>query len=517
MNALNYLKHRFLFSKDKFWYAPFKQKQRRSIYSTFSLIVLSFIVSFFLIVAIPGIKGGTFLEIFTRLFKDRVNIENFARQIAIYTLAALAFSFCMSVGVFNIGISGQMMAGANFGFMMILKVFPESFRPAFGGQIITILLMILGSVTVAMVVAALKVFFKVNEVVSAIMLNWVIVLVSAYLVGTYIKPEKTDTSQFYSIELPDAFALYNFSDVQQKYGWLTSLVIAIAAAIFIAVLMKFTVFGHKLKSTGLSVTGSQAAGYSVKKYQFLSFVISGILSGLLAAVVYTASFEKQLTFSDVGDFGITSVPITGFDGIAIGLIALNSPARIVIVSTIISFVTIGAKPAGLNAATASLVLGIMMYFAAIYNLMIYIKPWRMIVKLNIGKMNEAAYDEFQNEMAANLETLSFQRFLDKQKRKHDKERMVWFDTKRFEEYQKKKQATLQTFHENSSQNLLQYWKQQLLVADVKRLTFKWDFLTFKHQQKYILRWYKGKNKKQTALENEFASLNEAISQKLEEK
>ncbi|WP_462215957.1 ABC transporter permease [Mycoplasmoides genitalium] len=507
----SYFKHHLVFWKDRFLYSSEKQMQKRSILSSVVLIILSFLISFLLIISIPGGRGASFFALFTKLFLDNTNTENFLRQIAIYILAGLAFSFCMSVGIFNIGISGQMMAGAIFGFLMILKVFPSSFRPGFGGQIITVLLMVIGSVSVAVVVATLKIFFKVNEVVSAIMLNWIVVLISAYLVETYIKNNSGGTAQFFSLPLPDEFALYNFSPLTKKFGWLASLIIAFISVIIVAVVLKYTVFGHKLKSIGSSVFGSQAMGFNVKKYQFLSFIISGILSGLLATVVYTASTEKVLTFNNVGDSAISAVPATGFDGIAIGLIALNNPFRIVIVSVLIAFVNIGARPANLNPSTASLVLGIMMYFAALYNLMVYFKPWRYLVKLNIGKINLTTYETYENKLAANLEWLSFQRFLSKQKKKNDKTKFNWFDTSLFEQYAKNKQEIVQEYHHNCATNLIAWWLNAIKSGNIKpSTTFKLEFVNFKHQQKFVLNWFKNESESLRDFQSQFERINKLV-------
>ncbi|SYV95198.1 ABC-type uncharacterized transport system, permease component, partial [Mycoplasmoides gallisepticum] len=91
------------------------------------------------------------------------------------------------------------------------------------------------------------------------------------------------------------------------------------------VLLRFTVFGHKLKTTGLSSSSAEYFGYNKNLLQLSSFAISGALAGILGVVVYTGQASQAIDFSSVGRFGLSSVPIEGFNGIAISLIALNNP------------------------------------------------------------------------------------------------------------------------------------------------------------------------------------------------
>lgn len=139
--------------------------------------------------------------------------------------------------------------------------------------------------------------------------------------------------------------------------------------------MKYTVFGHKLKSTGLSTTAAKYFGYNDKVLQLASFAISGAIAGLLGAIVYTGQ-SQLLNFNSVGKTALTATPAEGFNGIAISLIGLNNPLAIVVVSIFFSFFSAGAQPAGLPVSTVSLVTGVMMYMIAIYVLTSYVRPWR---------------------------------------------------------------------------------------------------------------------------------------------
>lgn len=360
---------------DKLFYQTKQKSLRRNFLSVTLCIIFALLLSFIIIVAL-GTQPTAFFSMFTEIFDSSLYSEQFAVQMCVYIIAALAFSFSMKVGIFNIGISGQMMAGASFAFLIISQ-FPSSFAPA-GGPIITLLLAIIGSTVVALTIGILKIYFKVNEVVSAILLNWIILYIVGALIYTYNLDESywNSNGSFRSIAMNPAFAFVSTGEI---YGWGWSIGVTVVAVVVIWVILKFTVFGHKLKTTGQSPFAAQNFGYNKNALQLWSFAISGILSGVLAVIVYTASPNRTLDFSAVGSSALNKTPTQGFDGIAIGLIALNNPLAIVLVSFIFSFPNVGAAPAGLPSNTIQLIVGIMMYIVAIYILLSYFKPDRKSV------------------------------------------------------------------------------------------------------------------------------------------
>lgn len=400
---------------DKFFYQTKNKTIRRSFLSVSLSVLVALTISFIIIVSL-GTRPATFFAMFKDLFIWEFNTQQFIIQICSYIIAALAFSFCMQVGVFNIGISGQMLAGGCTSYMVLLSV--QHFHPNVniaGGQILTILLSIVGATLVALVTGLMKIYLKVNEVVSAILLNWIILLiVGAIIVGTTVDtgsgPQKLfldevsySSGTFRSKQLFECFTFWN-NNVFWGWPWAISLTIICVFAIWF--IMKFTVFGHKLKTTGQSPFAAQNFGYNKNLLQLSSFAISGVLAGVLATIVYTSSYTRSLDLDTAGGVALNRIPTQGFDGIAIGLIALNNPIGIVIVSTIFAFPSVGAAPAGLPSSTIQLIVGVMMYIVAIYTLLNYFKPWQLINRFRYGKCNIENYMNLENSFAERIEKYS---------------------------------------------------------------------------------------------------------------
>ncbi|WP_052663425.1 ABC transporter permease [[Mycoplasma] testudinis] len=396
---------------DKYFYRAPQKSLRRKFISVVFFILVAVMLSYFITVWL-GSRPASFGFMFSRLFESgAANVQNFIYQIAIFTVAGLAFSFCMNVGIFNIGISGQMMAGASTAFLLI-NVFPSDWKTiAGGGQIVTLIFSIIGATFVATLVGLFKVYLKVNEVVSAILLNWIILFMVAYLVRTpetqLLDNAANNNGFFRAIQLPAGYTFFQPGlGFNNNSGWVWSIAVTVVLVIIIWAVMKFTVFGHKLKTTGTSPTAAQYFGYNYKNLQLASFAISGIIAGVLGVIVYTGT-SNSLNFDAIGGTQLNQVPAEGFNGIAIGLIALNNPIGIFVVSILFAAVNAGAAQAGLPVTTISLITGIMMYIIAIYGLASYLRPWRWFYLLKYRKANSENYLNYENHMSAAAEKRTF--------------------------------------------------------------------------------------------------------------
>ncbi|AHB99847.1 ABC transporter permease [Mycoplasmoides gallisepticum S6] len=394
----------FLISFDRFFYRKEHKSTRRRILSIIVLILIALLVIYGILVA-TNVNRYAFLSLFTRGLRDQKQQQDFITNIGIFTLAGLSFGFAMQVKIFNIGISGQMLAGASFAFIITHYLAKAGFAPAVGGQLITIILSMFVAAFVSVLTGLFKIYLKINEVVSAILLNWIILLI----VGTIINNHFIDGIQrlngnFLSVKFPDQYSFYVVNGptfFTSNTGWVSTIAVTAVSVVIVWVLLRFTVFGHKLKTTGLSSSSAEYFGYNKNLLQLSSFAISGALAGILGVVVYTGQASQAIDFSSVGRFGLSSVPIEGFNGIAISLIALNNPWGIVIVSMLFSLISVGQGPANLpTPQTLSLTLGVLMYIISIYGLMNYLKPWRWIIIKIYGDKNITEYQNLENNMAA---------------------------------------------------------------------------------------------------------------------
>ena len=149
---------------------------------------------------------------------------------------------------------------------------------------------------------------------------------------------------------------------------------AIIAVAVIWFLLKKTTLGFEIRAVGLNPNASEYAGISAKRTIILSMIISGALAGLGGAV------EGLGTFQNVYVQG-SSLAI-GFNGMAVSLLASNSPVGILFAAFLFSVLQVGAP--GMNAAQVpselvSIVTASIIFFVSVhYIIERFVKPRKQL-------------------------------------------------------------------------------------------------------------------------------------------
>ncbi len=241
------------------------------------------------------------------------NVERIGNTLASATpliLTGLSVAFAFRTGLFNIGASGQALMGGLVATILALVVgLPQPLLL----PIILVGSAIAGALW-AWLPGLLKARFNVHEVVSTIMMNWIAYWFTYYIVPSYFKGAFETESKL----IPAAGSL--------KIDWLTQLfsgsfinlglVVAILGVIFVAIVLNNTVLGYRLKAVGYNRYAAEYAGINVNRHIVASMAISGALAGLGGATLYVG----YATSLQIG-----VLPSIGFDGIAVALLASNSP------------------------------------------------------------------------------------------------------------------------------------------------------------------------------------------------
>ncbi len=370
---------------DKFVYNDNRKKGTKNFIVSITTIVLSMFVALFICMAISA-KSSLFCEILKQIFTDPFSSKSqtgyLFSNMAIFAVAACSFIFAFKSGLFNIGISGQML----FGGMMAVIAGQYMGNVHNGwGQIIIILIAVISGGLIAGLVGFLKAKFNTNEVVVSIMLNWTIYFVGTYLVKLTCK---VDPSATYTEPLPDNLLLQCNHE-----AYLPLIILAGLVVLGTFIVFKYLVFGKKLTNVGMSFDGSKYAGHAVKTNLFLSMLISGMIAGLLGAMVYcgkSPNIPAQVTAK--------AIPQEGFNGISVGLIAMTNPLGVVPVSFFFGMVETAkasiAQECAIDSHITDLMFGIIVYGAAIVSLFYYVKPWKWTMKFAYRK-NKISYDEHE--------------------------------------------------------------------------------------------------------------------------
>ena len=267
--------------------------------------------------------------------------------------AALAFAVSVRTGLFNIGISGQMLAA---GFTATVFVGYSEMSP-FVAKPLAILIGILVGGLVGGIVGVLKYRFNINEVVSTIMLNYIISYTCGFFINTYFVDPVSRQSKLVSES--SRLTLLNQVSGDLKMDIPLGIILAIIAVVFVYVLLEKTNLGYEMKAVGFSRNAAKYAGINVGKNIVVSMMISGALGGL-AGVTYYLGY--------VGSIQPKVLVATGYDAIAVSLLGANNPFGIVFSTMLISLISKGStymkSSAGVDSEICSVITGIILLFSA---------------------------------------------------------------------------------------------------------------------------------------------------------
>ena len=242
-------------------------------------------------------------------------------------MCALAILFAYKVGLFNIGAAGQYCAGTALSLYAALA-WGWSWLPC-------MLLAMVGGGLLGAISGLLKSYCNVNEVISGIMLNWIVLYLTNMLL-TNVKEVASPYTVVLADTNPSAVlpslglgALFN----DNKYVGL-ALPLSVVIAILVWVVLEKTRFGYELRATGDNRNAAKYCGMAEKRNIILTLAISGALAGLGASMFYLTGYEQwQCTAS--------SVPGMGFNGIAAAFLGGLHPIGTILASFFIQHITAG--------------------------------------------------------------------------------------------------------------------------------------------------------------------------------
>ena len=278
--------------------------------------------------------------------------QNLVRTVPLL-MCSLSVLFAYKVGMFNIGVAGQYVAGTCVCLYAAL---------AWGLPWLPCLIigMVAGGLLGA-ISGFLKTKCNVNVVISGIMLNWI----TLYLTNLVLGKVKSQNSP-YTMELrgKNPSALLPQAGLDKFFNNEKSVTIAIPLAIVVAIVIWFilnkTKFGYELKATGHNYHAARYAGMRENWNIIITMFISGALAGLGAGLLYLTGIECWETTT-------SSVPAMGFNGIAVAFLGGLSPIGSILSSFFIQYITFGGGNVDLqvySSQISSLISSLIIYLCA---------------------------------------------------------------------------------------------------------------------------------------------------------
>ena len=286
-------------------------------------------------------------------------------------MCALSVLFSYKVGMFNIGVAGQYVAGACAGLYAALAWNLPWWA--------CLLIAMAAGAALGAVAGVLKTSCNVNIVISGIMLNW-IVLYLTNLVLTAVKSSNSPYTK--SLRGNNPAALLPSMGLGAFFNNEKSVTIAIPLAIVMAVVvwvvLNKTRFGYELKATGNNYHAAKYAGMKENRNIIMTMMIAGALAGLGAGLLYLTGIEEWETT-------ISSVPGVGFNGIAVAFLGGLSPLGSILSAFFIQYITTGGGNVDLQvycSQISSLISSLIIYLCA------FVAFFKVFIQNKIRKSDE---------------------------------------------------------------------------------------------------------------------------------
>ena len=255
--------------------------------------------------------------------------ETLTRSIPLM-LTGLAATVAFKARLFNIGAEGQLYGGA------LAAVAVGGMHGGVGlelhGTALFLLMIVAAMLAGALLLlgpAWMKQRFGVDEVVSTLLLNFIVLLgVGAMLDGPMKDPLAMGWPQ--SVSLQGELELSKLIDRTRVH---TGLLWSLGAALLLWVIMRFTTLGFDIRALGANAKAAAFAGVPVTRTVLLVALLSGGLAGLAGAVELAGR---------TGYVTLDMSPGYGYTGIVIAMLAGLNPLAVVGSSVLVAGVLVGA-------------------------------------------------------------------------------------------------------------------------------------------------------------------------------
>jgi general nucleoside transport system permease protein len=289
-------------------------------------LVLAFLVSGIVIAALGYDPVQAFRTILTTSFRTTFGFTETLTKWVPLTLLALGFTIPLAVGRFNIGGEGQLLVGATAAAGVGI-VYAD--LPAAALLPLVVVAGVLAGAIWAGIAALLMGRFRVNEILSTVLLNFVSFQVLDYA-ATEVWPDPA-AGVAATQRVGEGAQL---PDLGGPPGVHAGIVLAALVALATIVVTRRTAAGFELRASGVNPRAAAINGIRVERIAVLALIVGGALGGLAGAL-------------EVG--GVHARAIEGMQsnflllGIIVGLIARGSALWVPVVAFGIAILEVGAS------------------------------------------------------------------------------------------------------------------------------------------------------------------------------
>lgn len=290
-------------------------------------IVAALLVSAILLLTAGANPLVAFGALFTGAFGSwRAVMETLVRAGPLI-LTGLAATIAFRARIWNIGAEGQLVVGAMAGYFALTLFGGLPRLPLF---LLIVLFACAGGGAYGWLSGILKVRFRVDEIISTVMLNYVAILFLSFMLSG-IGPWRQEGS--YYQQSPEIPQVARFIVLLPQSRLHIGFAIAVLAAILIWVLLERTPLGYEIRAFGFNPTASRFKGTNVPGLVMLTMALSGGLAGLAGAGELFGIHHRLVLDLSTG---------IGYTGIIVAMLAGLNPLGVMVAGVLFGGLINGA-------------------------------------------------------------------------------------------------------------------------------------------------------------------------------
>lgn len=307
-----------------------KTSYKAQIATLFFAVVGALLVGAIFLVIVKANPFVAYQAMLLGPFSSLYGLTETAAKATPLLLVGIGIVIAFRSGILNIGGEGQMMMGALLGTIVGLV-----FRDLPGVILLpmTLIAGFIGGAIYGAIPGALKAFFKVNEILSTIMLNAIAQQLMIFLLrGVLIDPTEVayGTGFPQTQQLPESIWLFRLiPQTRLHFGF----IIAILCAVGVYYLLWRTVLGYRLRAVGAGPQAARYAGINVEGGLVTAMMLSGGFAGLAGVVEVLGIHHRLLDGISAG---------YGFSGIVAALFGRLHPLGVIPASFLFGALMLGA-------------------------------------------------------------------------------------------------------------------------------------------------------------------------------
>ncbi len=292
-----------------------------------------------------------YYALFSESFFNYWGLANTLVKMSPMLLAGLAVILPFKAGLFNIGAEGQIYLGGLFGALVALAM-PDV--PGWIGIPLVMIASMAGGALWAAIPGYLRAYRGINEVIVTLLMNFIGINIVSYAVSGPLLAKSAPYP--YSEEISEQFRL---SIMMPQTDAHIGVLVGVAAAILLALWLRFTPSGFQLQLVGHNQSAAHYAGVKTRRQMMLAMMIGGGLAGLAGGLEVIGLKYRLFHLFSAG---------YGYDGIIVAFIAALNPILAPIAAFFLAGLSAGAgtmqRAVGVEGSVVEAIQGIVVLFVA---------------------------------------------------------------------------------------------------------------------------------------------------------